>query len=323
MRVEVMQHYGLTLPFEQAGYYETHHHQQLMADIKASILEGRLVVVCGIVGCGKTTLMRRLQQQLEEEKRITVSRSVAIEKNRVTLSTLMSALYYDLSSERKVRIPPKIEQRDRGLQELLKKNKRPVALFVDEAHDLNGNTLIGLKRLMELAREDNTSLSIVLAGHPKLRNDLRRPTMEEIGYRADIYSLDGIAGSQREYLRWLLETCTAGKQEISTLLTEEAVDLLAGKLRTPLQIQQHLSLALEAGYLTGERPVTAALVQSVLSRHIDDLEPQLTRHGYRMKDLVELFEAKPAEIRALFGNTLDAERANELRDKIRGVGLPI
>ena len=41
-------------------------------------------------------------------------------------------------------------------------------------------------------------LSVVLAGHPKLRNDLRRPTMEEIGYRTDIFSLDGITGSQRE-----------------------------------------------------------------------------------------------------------------------------
>ena len=38
----------------------------------------------------------------------------------------------------------------------------------------------------------------ILAGHPKLRNDLRRPTMEEIGYRTDIFTLDGTAGSQRD-----------------------------------------------------------------------------------------------------------------------------
>ncbi|VVP44448.1 hypothetical protein PS880_05020 [Pseudomonas fluorescens] len=36
----------------------------------------------------------------------------------------------------------------------------------------------------------------------------------------------------------------------------DAVDLLAGKLRTPLQIQLHLSLSLEAGYLTGEKPIS-------------------------------------------------------------------
>lgn len=323
MRVEVMQHYGLTLPFDQAGYYETAHHHQLMKDVKGSILEGRLIVVCGIVGSGKTTMLRHLQQQLEEEKRITVSRSMAIEKRRVTLATLMAALYYDLSPELKVRIPPQTEQRDRGLQELLRKTKRPVALFVDEAHDLSGDTLIGLKRLLELGNEDHARLSVVLAGHPKLRNDLRRPTMEEIGYRVDLFSLDGITGSQREYLHWLLDTCTGGNETPASLLADDAVDLLSDKLRTPLQIQHHLTLAFEAGYQTGERPITGALVQSMLSRHIDDLEPQLTRHGYRMKDLVEQFEIKPAEIRALFGNTLDPDRAAELRDKMRGVGLPL
>jgi hypothetical protein len=28
--------------------------------------------------------------------------------------------------------------------------------------------------------------------------------MEEIGFRTDVFNLDGIAGSQREYLHWLL-----------------------------------------------------------------------------------------------------------------------
>jgi type II secretory pathway predicted ATPase ExeA len=40
----------------------------------------------------------------------------------------------------------------------------------------------------------------VLAGHPKLKNDLRRPTMEEIGYGATVFSLEGILGNHREYI---------------------------------------------------------------------------------------------------------------------------
>jgi len=91
-----------------------------------------------------------------------------------------------------------------------------------------------------------------LARHPKLRNDLRRPTMEKIGYRTDIFTLDGITGSQREYIQWLLKTST-GKGKPEDILTTEAVDLLAMKLRTPLQVQLHLTLAMEAGYQTGEK----------------------------------------------------------------------
>lgn len=44
MRAEVMQHYGLAVPLNQAGYFETTHHQQLMKDIKGAIVEGRLIV---------------------------------------------------------------------------------------------------------------------------------------------------------------------------------------------------------------------------------------------------------------------------------------
>jgi len=80
MRVEVMQHYGLTLPLNQAGYFETSHHQQLIKDIKGAIFEGRLIALCGVIGSGKTVMLRRLQQVMEAEKKITVSKSGSSQK---------------------------------------------------------------------------------------------------------------------------------------------------------------------------------------------------------------------------------------------------
>ncbi|RML76544.1 hypothetical protein ALQ90_03715 [Pseudomonas savastanoi pv. savastanoi] len=65
------------------------------------------------------------------------------------------------------------------------------------------------------------------------------------------------------------------------------------------------------------------MVESVLSRQLDDLEPTLTRHGYRIKDLVEQFDARPTEIKALFSHALDPVRAAELRDKMLAAGLQI
>jgi type II secretory pathway predicted ATPase ExeA len=270
MRVEVMEYYGLTQPFSQAGYYETQQHAQLLKDIKGAILEGRLIAVCGVVGSGKTVTMRRLQQQLKEENRITVSKSLSVEKHSIKLATLITALYYDLGTD-KIQIPKQGERRERELRELVRKNKRPVALFVDEAHDLNRHTLTGLKRLMEVIEDGDGRLSVILSGHPKLRNDLRRPTMEEIGFRTDVFNLDGIAGSQREYLHWLLKTSMRDANSVESVLTLDAIDLLASRLRTPLQIQLHLTMSLEAGYQTGEIPVSAELVESVLSRQLDDL----------------------------------------------------
>ncbi|WP_205753002.1 hypothetical protein [Cupriavidus oxalaticus] len=107
----------------------------------------------------------------------------------------------------------------------------------------------------------------------------------------------------------MLGACASDGIGVESVLTEDAIDLLATKLRTPLQIQLHLALAFEAGYQMGEKPVSAAFVESVLSRQLDDLEPTLTRYGYRVKDLVEQFDAKPAEIKAMFNNSLEPVRA--------------
>src|SRR3954447_12054015 len=106
------------------------------------------------------------------------------------------------------------------------------------------------------------------------------------------------------------------------VLTDEAATLLAAKLKTPLQIGQHLVRAFEAGFEIGAKPITAGVVEAVLSSKLDELEPQLTRNGYDLHSLVEQFDGKPAEIRRLLRGDLDAGRAQELMDEMRAAGLP-
>src|SRR2546428_13993658 len=118
MRVDVMQHYGFTPPLSQAGYYETRHHQQLMTDMKSAIFEGHLIALCGVIGSGKTVTLRRLQQQLRDENRVLVAKSLAVDKHRINPGTLLNALFYDLSTEKPLRIPTQSEEREHDLREL-------------------------------------------------------------------------------------------------------------------------------------------------------------------------------------------------------------
>jgi type II secretory pathway predicted ATPase ExeA len=69
-------------------------------------------------------------------------------------------------------------------------------------------------------------MSVVLACHPKLKNDLHRPTMEEIGYRATVFTFDGITGSQREYIKWLIKECVLETTEISDILESNSYHYL-------------------------------------------------------------------------------------------------
>jgi type II secretory pathway predicted ATPase ExeA len=241
MLTEVMTHFGLVKEFRQASYYETTGQKQLFKDLKDADQSGSLVALTGVIGCGKTTTLRRLFEEFSKENKILVSKSLSVDKNHTTLTTLISALFYDLSPNYKeTKIPSLGEKRERELRDLIKKGKKPVVLFVDEAHDLQYHTLKGLKRLIEVIEDGGETLSVVLAGHPKLKNDLRRPTMEEIGYRATILTLEGMVGSQREYINWLIKSCTIEGTETSDILTIEAIEILSEKLRTPLQIHQHL-----------------------------------------------------------------------------------
>jgi hypothetical protein len=109
--------------------------------------------------------------------------------------------------------------------------------------------------------------------------------------------------------------------KVDAILDPAAVDLLASRLRTPFE--QHLTLALETGYQASEKPVGEAIVDSVLSKQIDELEPTLTRHGYTTKVLCEMLGTKPGEIKALFNQTLEHDRTRELKEQMLAAGLPV
>ncbi len=323
MRNEVMEFYGLKRSLRSAGYFLTTHHHDLLNEVKQAIYDGTLIVLSGVIGAGKTAALTQLQERLLEEDRIVVSTAVSVEKNRVALGTLITALFCDLSTEKEPRIPKSGELRDRALRALVKKRKKPVVLFIDDAHDLHRNTLIALKRLIELVKGGGARLSIVLAGHPRLRNEMQDPAMEEIGYRTATFDLEGVAGSQREYMTWLIETCSKGEVSIDDVLEPAAVDLLAARLRTPLQIEQHLELAMETGLKAHLKPITEEIAESVLSKQIDGVEATLTRHGYTSKVLTEMLRVKPSELKALFRHDLPADRARDIKEQMLAAGLPV
>ena len=323
MLSDVMDHFELVKEFQNVGYFETDQHKRLFREIKSSIRFGKLIAITGIVGCGKTTTLKKVRDTLAEEKEILVSKSLSVDKARVSLGTLISALFYDLATGKDFKIPTQPEKRERILQDLIRNKKLPVALFIDEAHDLHPKTLVGLKRLMEVVQDGGGILSVVLAGHPKLKNDLHRASLEEIGSRATVFTLEGITASKREYIEWLLKHCTKKGIELGSVLAPEAVDLLADRLATPLQIGHYLTLALEESYQIGEKPVTEEVIKSVLAKDLDDLEPKLTRHGYKIKDLADELNLRPIMIRSFLRGKLPPDKTQEIQTELLAAGIPL
>ena len=70
MQKEVMDHFALTHDFRNVGYFETEHHKSLVKEITSAIKLGKLIAITGIVGCGKTTTLRMIAENIKEEKEI-------------------------------------------------------------------------------------------------------------------------------------------------------------------------------------------------------------------------------------------------------------
>jgi type II secretory pathway predicted ATPase ExeA len=326
VRNEIMRHFNLAKEFRQAGYFETEHLKEIVRDVKEDIKRGKLIAISGAVGSGKTIFLKRLKDELEREKEILVARSLALDKGQVTISALMLALFMDLTArgkDKEIRVPAQSEKQIRKLQEIIQKSKKTVALFVDEAHDLHGHTLRGLKRLMEVVREGDGVLSIVLAGHPKLKNDLRRSSMEEIGHRATIFNLDVMGAGKHEYIEWLLAECLKTETAGDAVFAVEAIDLLAERLTTPLQIEHYLTMAVEESFTIGANQVTAEIIESIIPKDIDELEARLTRLGYNAKNLARILNIRPAVLKSFFQGQLSASRVQELQNEMLAAGIPV
>lgn len=322
MDIESMKYYGLTKEFSKAEYFETENYQNMFTNIKIAIKSGGLIAITGIVGIGKTTTLRRLQKDLREENKILVSKSLATDKRGV--NTLYTALFTDLATKKDDKLPTQPEKRERKLQSVIKERNKPIALFIDEAHDLHPRTLISLKHLVETIEDVNGTLTIIAVGHPKLANDLRNPALEEIGARAKIFELGALGVNSPKFIAWLIiNNCMTEKTKPETILTQEAIELFAERLATPLQIAYYLTRVLEKGCLIGEKPISLETAKSVLSPDLDSLEPNLARRGYNTSVLCDYLNVRRYEVKAYLRGQLAPSRFEKINKEMHRLGILI
>ena len=119
--------------------------------------------------------------------------------------------------------------------------------------------------MCEVVADGGAVLSIVLAGHPKLRNVPLRPNMEEIGSRFAVFPFEGIAGHQTDYIAWLLDAAgprTPNPPRSSS--RRRSICLPCGCARR-CRSSNILTRVFEKTFEAGETVVTATLAETVLS----------------------------------------------------------
>ncbi len=136
-----------------------------------------------------------------------------------------------------------------------------------------------------------------------------------------VFSLDGPGSHKRLYIEWVLDNCSKPDIKPHDILTEGAIEQLAERLLTPLQITPYLSLALAKGHAIGAKPIDEDIIESVLAPDLDALEPKLARHGYSITVLCEHLNAKRSEVRAYLSGKLPPGRTEEFNQEIHRLGI--
>lgn len=164
------------------------HHRDAFAHLLYGInRHSGFIVLTGEVGTGKTTLLRTLLSQLENEEHHTA----------LIFNPCLSAQELLRNINREFGIPAEglstAELLDQLNQFLLRQNRdgKTVVLVIDEAQNFEPSVLEHIRLISNLETETDKLIQIVLAGQPELTRLLERTELRQLGQRITVRYLLG------------------------------------------------------------------------------------------------------------------------------------
>ena len=64
---EMMQYYGLVKDLDKADYFEAESFKSVLNSLEAAVMSGGIITLTGIVGVGKTRVIRHFQEGLKKQ----------------------------------------------------------------------------------------------------------------------------------------------------------------------------------------------------------------------------------------------------------------
>lgn len=165
--------------------------------------ESPITVITGEIGSGKTTLVRHLLNQIDDEEH-TIG---LITNTHITFGDLMSWIFmaFDLDYKGK----DKVEMYQAFIDFVIEHyaEGRKVLLIVDEAQNMDPETLEELRVISNMNVDKDQLIQIVLVGQPELRDLLREPYLEQLAQRVSVdYHLSPFEPVETdEYIRYRLK----------------------------------------------------------------------------------------------------------------------
>lgn len=258
-------------------------------------------VITGEVGCGKTTLVLHMIDKLGPDVRVGMLSNTHQNFGELLQWVLMAfGLPYEGKS--KVRL---LEDFNQFLVNEYHEGRRTI-LIIDEAQNLQPDTLEELRMLSNINTYKDQLLQLVLIGQPRLRGLLRRPDLLQFAQRVSSdYHLKPLSNAEAaQYLTHRMRV--AGRDE--PLFTNDATALLHRAARGVPRVMNVLAdTILFCGFGEGLTTVDRGLVFRVVRDLARGGSVQLN-HLY-LKQQAALRKAAPAAAAAEEPTEPDASRS--------------
>ncbi|HIP53312.1 MAG TPA: general secretion pathway protein [Chromatiales bacterium] len=215
-------------------------------------------VIIGDVGCGKTTLIRHLLNEVEDNITVGLMSSMHNSYGRLLQWVMMA---FDQPYRNKSDIELFDLFTDFIIGEYAK--GRRTVLIVDEAQNLQLNTLEELRMLSNINADQDQVIQLILVGQPQLREMLKRPELEQFAQRiaVDYYLTSFSEEETAEYIHH--RTLCVGQPR--KLFSDAACKLVHKAARgTPRLINIICDTALVYGYAENKAVIDEAIIQSVV-----------------------------------------------------------
>jgi general secretion pathway protein A len=215
-------------------------------------------VICGDIGCGKTTLIRRMLNELGPK--VTVGLVTNTHPDLVDLTEWIMLAFgqpYDGLSP-----VARYDAFQRFLISEYGKSNR-VVLIVDEAQNLNPAAMESLRMLSNINADKDQLLQIILVGQPQLRDLLRRPELHQFAQRvsADFYIAPLNSVEVGDYIEHRLKVAGRDEQLFTPFATAKIAKATHG---VPRSINILCDTALVYGYAAEASLIDVQMVDEVL-----------------------------------------------------------
>lgn len=257
-----------------AGFlYFSDQHRMALTLLEYGLMnQAGFTVVSGDIGTGKTTLIRRLLNDIDPL--ITVG---LISNTHQTFGDLLQwiALAFDLPRQGRDKVQLYHDFMDFIIGEYAR--GRRTVLIVDEAQNMSAETLEELRMLSNVNADKDQVLQIILVGQRELRDTLQRPDLVQFAQRIGVdYHLEPLSAEEtRQYIR---HRCSVAGGD-PALFTDQACDTVythSGGI--PRLINLLCDTALVYGYAEQCRHIDAKLVNDAArDRHRGGLFPKRAR----------------------------------------------